>query len=76
MASYTVVIVPLRSNIDSRDGLRFFLWVKQLQELEREKDILWLSLQTLEQTQRWIHPRLEGDQPDWKDGGGDRSPYE
>ncbi|XP_026802215.2 suppressor APC domain-containing protein 1 isoform X3 [Pangasianodon hypophthalmus] len=60
MASYTVMIVPLRSNINSLDALRFFLWVKKLQELEREKDILWMSLQTLEQARHWIRSRLEG----------------
>ncbi|XP_047658205.1 suppressor APC domain-containing protein 1-like isoform X2 [Tachysurus fulvidraco] len=57
MASYTVMIVPLRSN--SLDSLRFFLWVKQLQELERQKDITWLNLQTSEQTQYCIRSRPE-----------------
>ncbi|GAA6097886.1 suppressor APC domain-containing protein 1-like isoform X2 [Tachysurus ichikawai] len=57
MESYTVMIVPLRSN--SLDALRFFLWVKQLQELERQKDIMWLNRQTLEQTQHCIRSRPE-----------------
>ncbi|KAK2838414.1 hypothetical protein Q7C36_013228 [Tachysurus vachellii] len=51
------MIVPLRCN--SLDALRFFLWVKQLQELERQKD-MWLNLQTLEQTQHCIRSRPEG----------------
>ncbi|XP_053538323.1 suppressor APC domain-containing protein 1-like [Ictalurus punctatus] len=59
MASYTVIFVPLQSNVSSLDALRFFLWVKELQELEREKDILWLSLQRLEQARHWISSRLE-----------------
>ncbi|XP_062856850.1 suppressor APC domain-containing protein 1-like [Trichomycterus rosablanca] len=54
MASYTVAIVPLRSSINGLDALRFFLWVKKLQELEREKDMLWLSLPYLEETKYWI----------------------
>ncbi|TRY54525.1 hypothetical protein DNTS_033392 [Danionella cerebrum] len=45
MASYTVVIVPLKNSLDA---LRFFLWVKKLKDLEREKDLLWMGLQTLE----------------------------
>ncbi|KAF4094288.1 hypothetical protein AMELA_G00011820 [Ameiurus melas] len=60
MASYTVIFVPLQSNVSSLDALRFFLWVKELQELEREKDILWPSLQRLEQVRHWIRSRLEG----------------
>ncbi|XP_048014133.1 suppressor APC domain-containing protein 1-like [Megalobrama amblycephala] len=49
MASYTVVIVPLRSSLTSLDAVHFFLWVKKLKDLEREKDLLWMGLQGLEQ---------------------------
>uniref|UniRef100_A0A673IPK1 Si:ch211-266k8.6 n=1 Tax=Sinocyclocheilus rhinocerous TaxID=307959 RepID=A0A673IPK1_9TELE len=48
MASYTVVIVPLRSSPNSLDALQFFLWVKKMKDLEREKDFLWIGLQALE----------------------------
>ncbi|KAG9271970.1 suppressor APC domain-containing protein 1-like [Astyanax mexicanus] len=59
MASYTVVIVPLQSSINSLDALRFFLWVKNLQELERERDALCLGLQALEQAWASLSYRQE-----------------
>ncbi|CAM4734436.1 unnamed protein product [Leuciscus chuanchicus] len=49
MASYTVVIVPLRNSLTSLDAVQFFLWVKKLKDLEREKDLLWMGLHALEQ---------------------------
>ncbi|XP_059392489.1 uncharacterized protein LOC132125221 isoform X2 [Carassius carassius] len=49
MSSYTVVMVPLRKSPTSLDALRFFLWVKKLKDLERERDLLWMGLQALEQ---------------------------
>ncbi|XP_056308038.1 uncharacterized protein LOC130219623 isoform X2 [Danio aesculapii] len=49
MSSYTVVMAPLRNSPTSLDALRFFLWVKKLKDLEREKDLLWMGLQALEQ---------------------------
>ncbi|XP_026058037.1 uncharacterized protein LOC113043100 isoform X3 [Carassius auratus] len=49
MSSYTVVMVPLRKSPTSLDALRFFLWVKNLKHLERERDLLWMGLQALEQ---------------------------
>ncbi|KAL7862606.1 hypothetical protein SRHO_G00115900 [Serrasalmus rhombeus] len=65
MASYTVVVVPLRSSINSLDALRFFLWVKKLQELERERDSLWMGLQALEQARAWLCCRLEENKQPW-----------
>ncbi|KAL6480862.1 hypothetical protein MHYP_G00118950 [Metynnis hypsauchen] len=66
MASYTVVMVPLRSGINSLDALRFFLWVKNLQELERERDTLWMGLQALEQARAWLCCRLEENKQPWE----------
>ncbi|KAL7885425.1 hypothetical protein AOLI_G00057200 [Acnodon oligacanthus] len=65
MASYTVVVVPLRSSINSLDALRFFLWVKKLQELERERDSLWMGLQSLEQARAWLCCKLEENKQPW-----------
>ncbi|XP_035283009.1 suppressor APC domain-containing protein 1 isoform X2 [Anguilla anguilla] len=56
--SYTVVIIPLHSNLHSLDALRFFLWLKRLKDLEQEKDCLWAGLQVLEQARLWYEGRL------------------
>ncbi|XP_064794037.1 suppressor APC domain-containing protein 1-like [Oncorhynchus masou masou] len=57
--SYTSVIVPLRSSLYSLDALRFYLWIKRLKDLEREKDSLWAGLQVLEQARLWYRHILE-----------------
>ncbi|KAM3859068.1 suppressor APC domain-containing protein 1 [Diretmus argenteus] len=57
--SYTVVIIPLRTNLYSLDALRFYLWVKRLKDLEREKDSLQCGLEVLDQARLWYHQRLE-----------------
>ncbi|XP_070997666.1 suppressor APC domain-containing protein 1-like [Oncorhynchus clarkii lewisi] len=57
--SYTSVIVPLRSSLYSLDALRFYLWIKRLKDLEREKDSLWAGLQVLEQARPWYRRILE-----------------
>ncbi|XP_056106974.1 suppressor APC domain-containing protein 1-like [Rhinichthys klamathensis goyatoka] len=59
MASYTVVIVPLRNRLTSLDAVHFFLWVKKLKDLEREKDLLWMGLQALEQVRERLCSKLE-----------------
>ncbi|XP_029901962.1 suppressor APC domain-containing protein 1 [Myripristis murdjan] len=58
-ASYTVVIIPLRTSLYSLDALRFYLWIKRLKDLEREKDSLWCGLEVLERARLWYHQRLE-----------------
>ncbi|XP_034019662.1 suppressor APC domain-containing protein 1 [Thalassophryne amazonica] len=57
--SYTVVIIPLRTSLNSLDALRFYLWIKRLKDLEREKDALWSGLQILEKARLWYHQQLE-----------------
>ncbi|XP_041714015.1 suppressor APC domain-containing protein 1 isoform X2 [Coregonus clupeaformis] len=57
--SYTMVIIPLRSSLYSLEALRFYLWIKRLKDLEREKDSLWAGLQVLEQARLWYRHRLE-----------------
>ncbi|XP_018543003.1 suppressor APC domain-containing protein 1 [Lates calcarifer] len=57
--SYTVVIIPLRTSLYSLDALRFYLWIKRMKDLEKEKDALWSGLEILERTRLWYLQRLE-----------------
>ncbi|KAI3366840.1 hypothetical protein L3Q82_009490 [Scortum barcoo] len=57
--SYTVVIIPLRTSLYSLDALRFYLWIKRLKDLEKEKDALYSGLEILEKTRLWYLQRLE-----------------
>ncbi|XP_029317493.1 suppressor APC domain-containing protein 1 [Cottoperca gobio] len=57
--SYTVVIIPLRTGLYSLDALRFYLWVKRLKDLEKEKDALCSGLEILEKARLWYIQRLE-----------------
>ncbi|XP_068443151.1 suppressor APC domain-containing protein 1-like [Clinocottus analis] len=58
-ASYTVVIIPVRTGLYSLDALRFYLWVKRLKDLEKEKDALCSGLEILEKARLWYLQRLE-----------------
>ncbi|XP_051790636.1 suppressor APC domain-containing protein 1 [Erpetoichthys calabaricus] len=53
-ASYTVVIIPLQNSRRSKEALRFFLWLKLLKELEKEKDCLCNGLEVLERARLWF----------------------
>ncbi|XP_054480950.1 suppressor APC domain-containing protein 1 [Anoplopoma fimbria] len=57
--SYTVVIIPLRTGLYSLDALRFYLWVKHLKDLEKEKDALCSGLEILEKARLWYLQQLE-----------------
>ncbi|KAM9334955.1 suppressor APC domain-containing protein 1 [Symphorus nematophorus] len=57
--SYTVVIIPLRTSLYSLDALRFYLWIKRLKDLEKEKDALCSGLEILEKARLWYLQRLE-----------------
>ncbi|XP_036374421.1 suppressor APC domain-containing protein 1 [Megalops cyprinoides] len=71
--SYTVVIIPLQSSLHSLDALRFFLWLKRLKDLEKEKDCLWAGLQVLEQARLWYQCRLEENRH--KQGSAGEAPW-
>ncbi|XP_044199398.1 suppressor APC domain-containing protein 1 [Thunnus albacares] len=58
-SSYTVVIIPLRTSLYSLDALRFYLWIKRLKDLEKEKDALCSGLEILEKARFWYLQRLE-----------------
>uniref|UniRef100_A0A3B5AKW0 Suppressor APC domain containing 1 n=1 Tax=Stegastes partitus TaxID=144197 RepID=A0A3B5AKW0_9TELE len=57
--SYTVVIIPLKTSLYSLDALRFYLWIKRLKDLEKEKDALCSGLEVLEKARLWYLQRLE-----------------
>ncbi|XP_069013002.1 suppressor APC domain-containing protein 1-like [Embiotoca jacksoni] len=57
--SYTMVIIPLKTSFHSLDALRFYLWVKRLKDLEKEKDALWSGLEILEKAHVWYLQQLE-----------------
>ncbi|KAM3587707.1 uncharacterized protein V6R79_012428 [Siganus canaliculatus] len=57
--SYTVVIIPLKTSLYSLDALRFYLWIKRLKDLEKERDALCSGLEILEKTRLWYLQRLE-----------------
>ncbi|XP_076578924.1 suppressor APC domain-containing protein 1 [Chaetodon auriga] len=57
--SYTVVIIPLRTSLYSLDALRFYLWIKRLKDLEKEKDALCSGLEILEKARLWYLQQLE-----------------
>ncbi|XP_047431658.1 suppressor APC domain-containing protein 1 [Mugil cephalus] len=57
--SYAVVIIPLRTSLYSLDALRFYLWIKRLKDLEKEKDALFTGLEILEKARYWYLQRLE-----------------
>ncbi|XP_012728977.2 suppressor APC domain-containing protein 1 isoform X2 [Fundulus heteroclitus] len=56
--SYTVVIIPLRTGLYSQEALRFYLWIKRMKDLEKEKDALWSGLEVLEKSRLWYVQRL------------------
>ncbi|XP_029707493.1 suppressor APC domain-containing protein 1 isoform X2 [Takifugu rubripes] len=58
--SYTVVIIPLRTSLRSLDALRFYLQVKRLKDLEKEKDLLFCGLEIMEKARLWYLQSLEG----------------
>ncbi|XP_004082949.1 suppressor APC domain-containing protein 1 isoform X2 [Oryzias latipes] len=58
-ASYSVVIIPLKTSLRSLDALRFYLWIKRLKDLEKEKDALWSGLEILEKARLWYLDQLK-----------------
>ncbi|XP_038130483.1 suppressor APC domain-containing protein 1 [Cyprinodon tularosa] len=56
--SYTVVLLPLKTSLYSQEALRFYLWIKRMKDLEKEKDALWSGLEVLEHGRLWYLQRL------------------
>ncbi|XP_024143397.1 suppressor APC domain-containing protein 1 [Oryzias melastigma] len=57
--SYSVVIIPLKTSLHSLDALRFYLWIRRLKDLEKEKDALWSGLEILEKARLWYLDQLK-----------------
>ncbi|KAG5840965.1 suppressor APC domain-containing protein 2-like isoform X2 [Anguilla rostrata] len=58
-ATYTTVFIPLSSSLYSSKALNFFLWLKQMKELEQEKDTLLAGLEVLDQAREWIQDQIQ-----------------
>ncbi|KAL7986351.1 hypothetical protein Chor_011517 [Crotalus horridus] len=46
---YTILIIPLGTALSNLHALRFFIWLKQMQQLERERDALLQGLEMVNQ---------------------------
>ncbi|XP_069491250.1 suppressor APC domain-containing protein 1 isoform X3 [Ambystoma mexicanum] len=56
--AYAILILPLQSGLHSWEALHFFLWLRQLKELEQERDSLLHGLEMVEKARDWYHQRL------------------
>ncbi|KAG7242498.1 hypothetical protein INR49_020869 [Caranx melampygus] len=57
-AAYTTVFIPLSSSLYSSKALHFFLWLKQMKELEQEKDSLLAGLEVVERARDWYQGQI------------------
>ncbi|KAL0965459.1 hypothetical protein UPYG_G00281510 [Umbra pygmaea] len=57
-AAYTTVFIPLSSSLYSSKALHFFLWLKQMKELEQEKDALLAGLDVVERARDWYQTQI------------------
>ncbi|KAF3849062.1 hypothetical protein F7725_015559 [Dissostichus mawsoni] len=58
LAAYTTVFIPLSSGLYSSKALHFFLWLKQMKELEQEKDSLLAGLEVVERARDWYQGQI------------------
>ncbi|KAL6096855.1 sapcd2 [Pungitius sinensis] len=58
LAAYTTVFIPLSSSLYSSKALHFFLWLKQMKELEQEKDSLLTGLEVVERARDWYQGQI------------------
>lgn len=57
-AAYTTVFIPLSNSLYSTKALHFFLWLKQMKELEQEKDSLLTGLEVVERARGWYQSQI------------------
>lgn len=57
-AAYTTVFIPLSNSLYSSKAVHFFLWLKQMKELEQEKDSLLAGLEVVEQARDWYQSQI------------------
>ncbi|KAI4881270.1 hypothetical protein NFI96_033789, partial [Prochilodus magdalenae] len=62
--NFQIIVISLKEEFYSRSDalLGVYSEVKKLQELEREKDCLWMGLQALDQARAWLCCKLEQNQ--------------
>lgn len=58
LAAYTTVFVPLSNSVYSSKAVHFFLWLKQMKELEQEKDSLLAGLEVVERAREWYQSQI------------------
>ncbi|KAJ8379840.1 hypothetical protein SKAU_G00006180 [Synaphobranchus kaupii] len=58
-ATYTTVFIPLSNSLYSSKALGFFLWLKQMKELEQEKDTLLAGLEVVDQAREWYQDQIQ-----------------
>uniref|UniRef100_K7FU76 Suppressor APC domain containing 1 n=1 Tax=Pelodiscus sinensis TaxID=13735 RepID=K7FU76_PELSI len=59
LATYSTLFVPLSSSLGSSKALPFSLWLKQMKELEQEKDFLLQGLELVEHAREWYHQQIQ-----------------
>uniref|UniRef100_A0A1A8H8T7 Suppressor APC domain containing 2 n=1 Tax=Nothobranchius korthausae TaxID=1143690 RepID=A0A1A8H8T7_9TELE len=57
-AAYTTVFIPLSNSLYSSKALHFFLWLKQMKELEQEKDSLLAGLEVVDRAREWYQGQI------------------
>ncbi|XP_051546127.1 suppressor APC domain-containing protein 2-like [Myxocyprinus asiaticus] len=57
-AAYTTVFIPLSSSLFSSKASSFYVWLKQMKELEQEKDSLLAGLDLLERAKEWYQTQI------------------
>ncbi|TRY55087.1 hypothetical protein DNTS_034514 [Danionella cerebrum] len=57
--SYTTVFIPLSSSLFSNKAVSFYLWLKQMKELEQQKDSLLSALEVLDQSRDWFQGQIQ-----------------
>ncbi|XP_067829789.1 suppressor APC domain-containing protein 2-like [Heptranchias perlo] len=54
---YTLLIIPLHSRLEATS---FFLWLKQMKELEQQRDALSHGLEMVDRARDWYHQEIQG----------------
>lgn len=57
-AAYTTVFIPLSNSLYSSKAVHFFFWLKQMKELEQEKDSLIAGLEVVERAREWYQSQI------------------
>ncbi|XP_051899754.1 suppressor APC domain-containing protein 2-like [Pristis pectinata] len=55
LPAYTLIIIPLQSKVDAR---KFYSWLKQMKELEQQRDALCHGLEMVERARDWYRQEI------------------